>query len=157
MPSEAALRLRRAGIRVTAPRMAILRLLESDRSHPTAEAVHGMLSRDYPSLSLSTVYNTIEAYLRAGVCRRVAAAAGTGLRVDGTVADHDHAICSSCGEIFDVDRSLYPHPRTMPPLPGGLRVRSVRLEYDVVCGRCAGAAQKDSVRTGSSPASKNKR
>jgi Fur family ferric uptake transcriptional regulator len=64
------------------------------------------------------------------------------LRVDGTVDDHDHAVCRTCGAIFDLeprDRDLLPEP---PDLPPGTRMLRVRVEYDVVCPSCsAGGAR----------------
>ncbi len=133
-PTGAAARLRRAGLKATGPRLLILRLLEGDRAHPTAEEVHAALKRAHPSLSLSTVYQTLDAFLRAGLCRRAPAAGGGG-RVDGTSGDHDHAVCRGCGRIFDVARG---RPLPAPPrrLGRGLTVTGCRLEYDVICPSC---------------------
>jgi Fur family peroxide stress response transcriptional regulator len=130
-------RLRAAGLKATAPRLAILRLLEADRTHPSAQAVLDALKPEYPTLSLSTVYETLEAFLRAGLCRPVAGE-GALLRVDGTTHAHDHAVCRQCGRIFDVASRLRPPLKPPSSLPGGLAVTGVRVEYEVVCGRCAG-------------------
>ena len=48
-------RLHRAGLKATGPRMVILAALEQDFTHPTAEYLYDTLRRDHPSLSLSTV------------------------------------------------------------------------------------------------------
>ena len=128
--------LRRAGLRATGPRVAILNALVHDRSHPTAEQVYESLKADYPSLSLSTVYQTLEAFLDARLIRWVPGARGR-LRVDGTEDSHDHAICRECGEIYDIDRRHFPLPAPPPRLPQGLRVKGLRLEYEVLCSSCA--------------------
>jgi Fur family peroxide stress response transcriptional regulator len=127
--------LREAGLRATGPRVAILRALRDERTHPTAERIHASLSGHLPSLSLSTVYSTLETFLSAGLCRRVSPN-GTRMRVDGNLSDHDHAVCSACHRIFDVDRSA--NELKVPPsqLPGGLEVHAVRVEYDVTCQTC---------------------
>ena len=129
-------RLRRAGLRVTTPRVAILTALAGHRGHPTAEQIHASLRRRQPSLSLSTVYQTLDAFIRAGLIRRVPGAPGR-LRVDGTEDSHDHAICGECGGIFDVDRRHVPLPAQPLRLPQGLEVRGLRLEYDVLCRACS--------------------
>ncbi len=134
-----AARLRSAGVRVTAPRVAILGVLGRDPNHPTAEQVYGALKLDHPSLSLSTVYKTLELFLGRGLCRRVAGD-GTRLRVDGIADDHDHAVCLGCGQIFDVERRLRRMAAPPNTLPGGLSVNAVRVEYDVVCAACRGEA-----------------
>jgi Fe2+ or Zn2+ uptake regulation protein len=127
-------RLRSAGLRVTAPRLAILGVLEADRSHPNAEQVLAALRREHPSLSLSTVYKTIEAFLRAGLVRRVATDGS--LRVDGVLKEHDHAVCRACARVFDIDRRHFGSADVPERLPQGLAVRGFRIEYDVVCATC---------------------
>jgi Fe2+ or Zn2+ uptake regulation protein len=120
--------------------LAILAALERDRSHPSAEQVHALLGASQPSLSLSTVYSTLEAFVRAGLIRRVNAGDGR-LRVDGTLEDHDHAVCHGCGTIFDVRRSCYPLPKAPVRLPRGLDVVGVRVEYEVICPACRDRAE----------------
>jgi Fe2+ or Zn2+ uptake regulation protein len=132
-------RLREAGLKATGPRLAILAALERDRCHPGAEQIHAMLADSHPSLSLSTVYSTLEAFVRAGLIRRVNGSDGR-LRVDGTREDHDHAVCRSCGTIFDVARSCYPLPQAPDCLPSGLDVVGVRVEYEVICDDCRGGS-----------------
>lgn len=132
-------RLHQAGLKATGPRMLILAALEHERSHPTAEQLHEALRQDYPSLSLSTVYQTLDAFIRSGLCRRVASA-GDRLRVDGTPQDHDHAICRTCGTIFDIARQQFLLPAPPTRLPNGLTVTGLRLEYEVICAACHEAA-----------------
>ncbi len=127
-------RLREAGLRVTAPRLAILGALEADRSHPNAEQLYAALRDGHPSLSLSTVYKTLEAFLRAGLVRRVATDGS--LRVDGVLKEHDHAYCRACARVFDVDRRHFESAEAPVRLPQGLAVQGFRIEYDVVCATC---------------------
>ncbi|MEM7128605.1 MAG: Fur family transcriptional regulator [Chloroflexota bacterium] len=133
--SEQAERLRAAGLKATSPRIAILDAVERNCDHPGAEDIYQELVESHPSLSLSTVYGTLNAFARAGLVRKLSEVDGR-LRVDSTKAPHNHAICRICGMIFDVE----PDPSTLPPplseLPGGLAVLDVRIEYDVVCAEC---------------------
>lgn len=129
-------RLRQVGLKATGPRLLVLAALEDNRSHPTAEQLYAQLQPEYPSLSLSTVYQTLDAFLRTGLCRRVSAS-GDRLRVDGTPQDHDHAICRGCNTIFDINRQFLPLPTPPAHLPEGLTVTGLRVEYDVICATCA--------------------
>lgn len=140
--SHAVERLRQAGLKATGPRVILLTALEQNRSHPTAEFLYELLQADHPSLSLSTVYQTLDAFIRTGLCRRVSEA-GKRLRVDGTPQDHDHAICRTCGEIFDIDRQLLPRPAPPTRLPQDLTVTALRVEYDVICEACQAAPETD--------------
>ncbi|MDX1644430.1 MAG: Fur family transcriptional regulator [Thermoanaerobaculia bacterium] len=133
--SAAAEALREVGLRVTAPRVAILATLTRDRRHPSAEHLYEALRDELPGLSLSTVYQALEAFIQNGLVRRIHGVHER-LRVDGTPGDHDHAICVECGEVFDIDRAHYERPAPPDELPGGLRVEGLRFEYDVLCPDC---------------------
>lgn len=133
--SEQAERLRAAGLKVTGPRLAILDAVERNTDHPSAEEIYQELVEQHPSLSLSTVYGTLSAFVKAGLARKLSEVDGR-LRVDGTKISHDHAICRTCGSIFDIEPAPEHLPSTPLELPGGLVVLDVRVEYDVVCTEC---------------------
>jgi Fe2+ or Zn2+ uptake regulation protein len=127
--------LHAAGLRTTGPRLAILHLLRHDTSHPTAEQVYRRLRLTHPRLSLATVYNTLEAFTRRGLCRRVPPVDGR-QRFDGTVEAHHHALCTGCGSIFDVPVEVYQPPPPPPHLGAGLPVRGVQVTFEVLCPAC---------------------
>ena len=83
--SQRVARLHRVGLKATGPRMVILSALEQDHGHPTAEQLYETLRQEHPSLSLSTIYQTLDVFIRTGLCRRVSGP-GDRLRVDGTPA-----------------------------------------------------------------------
>jgi Fe2+ or Zn2+ uptake regulation protein len=116
----------------------VLEELGRNRSHPNAIEVHQLLSASHPSLSLSTVYLTLDTFAKAGLLRRMPARDG-GLRVDGIMEAHDHAVCRQCGGVFDLPaRTSVVAPRG---LPRGTRVLGARIEYDVLCARCRAASR----------------
>ncbi len=133
-------RLRQVGLKATGPRVMLLSALEQNRSHPTAEQLYESLRVHHPSLSLSTVYQTLDTFIRKGLCRRISDA-GDRLRVDGTPQDHDHAVCRTCGSIFDIDRKIFPRPLPPARLPNGLSVTGLCVEYDVICAACQSPTQ----------------
>jgi len=123
--------------------MVILAALEQDNTHPTAEHLYETLRKNHPSLSLSTVYQTLDVFIRTGLCRRVSGP-GDRLRVDGTPQDHDHAVCRLCGAIFDVERDQVQFSNLPGHLSNGLMVTGIRFEYEVICAAC----QESSGRVG---------
>ena len=139
--SQRVARLHRAGLKATGPRMVILAALEQDHTHPTAEHLYDTLRRDHPSLSLSTVYHTLDVFLRTGLCRRVSGP-GDRLRVDGTPQDHDQAVCRRCGAIVDVDRDQVQLPTPPGQVSNGLMVTGIRLAYEVICRACQEAPDR---------------
>lgn len=94
-------RLKAAGFRLTPQRRAILEFFQGDCGHLTPQQVYAQLSPAVPSLSLATVYNTLEVFVDVGLITRIIASDGQ-TYFDSTVAPHHHAVCDGCGEIFDV-------------------------------------------------------
>lgn len=94
-------RLRASGCRVTPQRKAILALFQDDPEHLTPQTIFGRLEGSVPSLSLATVYNTLELFEEVGLVNRFNGHDGQ-TYFDPTLEPHHHAVCGGCGEIFDV-------------------------------------------------------
>jgi Fur family peroxide stress response transcriptional regulator len=94
-------RLRSAGFRLTPQRKAIWQVFDVDPEHLTPQQVFGRLENSVASLSLATVYNTLELFEDVGLVRRVNAQDGQ-TYFDPTLEPHHHAVCTDCGDIFDV-------------------------------------------------------
>lgn len=92
---------RSRGIRVTAQRLAVYRVLAESSTHPTAEMVYDRLRIRLPALSQATVYRVIEFLERESLIRRVSAPDGIG-RFDANLIPHQHLICRVCGTMTDV-------------------------------------------------------
>lgn len=139
---DLAQQIRAAGLKATAPRVAILATLLRHRTHPSAERLHELLRREHPSVSLSTVYKTLGAFLRVGLCRQVDLT-GQRLRVDGRVDAHQHAVCRRCRSIFDIGPDELPLHGLPEVLGPGHRVVGVRLELEIVCQQCLQGGRTD--------------
>ncbi|NLI98898.1 transcriptional repressor [bacterium] len=99
---EAAIRkCREQGMRITPQRILILRELLGNRSHPTVEDIYRAVCREYPNISLATVYNTLNMLVEIGEVRDFSNSNGS-RRFDPNLYPHDHAICEACGRLFDV-------------------------------------------------------
>ena len=142
---DAARALREVGLKATPQRLAILRSLAGDETHPTAQELFERLSSEFPSLSVATVYNTLSALTRIGRCTPLEL--GGPLRFDPNVDPHDHAVCERCGAIRDVSAPLESAPAPEePPVCGvetspeglpGFTVRRVERIYRGLCAACA--------------------
>jgi Fe2+ or Zn2+ uptake regulation protein len=149
---NAAQTLRDAGLKATPQRIAILRALDGDETHPTAQELFERLQGEFPTLSVATVYNTLSALTRMSRC--VPLELGGPLRFDPNVTAHDHAVCERCGRIRDV---LQPSAAGADWRPGsqpdttrdsntsenlaGFEVRRVERIYRGFCAQCAEAAE----------------
>ncbi|WP_309570222.1 transcriptional repressor [Deinococcus sp.] len=124
-----------AMVRQTRQRAAVIEVLQTSREHPDAAAIHAAVRERLPSVSLGTVYRTLDALVAGGVVVTLERA-GLATRYDwreGTV--HHHAVCRACGRIFDVDAAALPAVPSVN-LPGGFRVTDVHLEFMGVCDGC---------------------
>jgi Fur family peroxide stress response transcriptional regulator len=133
--SQMAEQLHRVGLKATVPRIVILEMLEHDHSHPTVEQLYERLLQTHPSLSLSTVYQTLDTFLRAGLCHWVPGRDGR-LRVEAASHRHDHAVCRICRTLFDIERAEFATVSPPAQLPHGLLVTDWRIEYEVICRTC---------------------
>ena len=79
----------------------ILEIVESSRSHLTAEQVFEQLREAYPSVVLATVYNNLNRLWEEGRIRKISVE-GMPDRYDRIVR-HDHLVCRKCGRLLDVD------------------------------------------------------
>ncbi len=89
------------GLKLTMQRYAILEYLMGTKEHPSAEMIYNALKEKYPTITLSTVYNTLEIFEQKGLIKRVPTFNGTA-RYDATVSPHLHMIMTENGKIVDL-------------------------------------------------------
>ena len=119
---------------LTHQRLAVYEELSGRRDHPSAEALHGSLRKAYPSLSLATVYKTLQTLHEMGMVARVDSPTAQA-RYDAIVDVHHHAVCSSCGRIEDLfDPRL---DRLEPPRAAGFEFRGHSVHFHGLCAPCA--------------------
>jgi Fur family transcriptional regulator, peroxide stress response regulator len=89
------------GFKMTPQRLAILRYLEANREHPSAADIYHAVSKDFPTMSLATVYNTLKALMALKNIREISIDSEK-RRFDPDTGDHDHLICVKCRKIVDI-------------------------------------------------------
>jgi Fur family peroxide stress response transcriptional regulator len=127
--------LKRSGLKVTPQRMAIVREIADDLSHPTAQSLFERLRPTFPTMSFATVYNTLDALARCGLTGELNL--GGAVRFDPNTSPHHHAVCDACGAVFDVPAEPTPSHKTLRAA-GGFRVRTEERTYRGLCGGCGG-------------------
>lgn len=93
--------VRAAGLKLTPQRIAIVRALAADPSHPTAQEIFDRLQASMPTMSFATVYNTLDALAQAGLCGSLSLSPGPA-RFDPNMVPHHHVVCDGCGLVRDV-------------------------------------------------------
>jgi Fe2+ or Zn2+ uptake regulation protein len=130
--------LKRAGLKLTPQRIAIVHELADDLTHPTAQALFDRLRPTFPTMSFATVYNTLDALTRCGLVQTLGSLSPGGpVRFDPNTELHHHAVCDVCGTIHDipVERVDIAALR-MPPSIIGFRVLREQRTYRGLCSQC---------------------
>ena len=146
---QASAALRDVGLRLTGPRRLVLEVVRASDAHPTAEAVHQMVRRRLPRVSLGTVYRNLRLLVAQGLVKELA---GPQARFDCNLSEHHHFTCLACGRIADVAGPLTePHSRALMSRvasSGRFSVTHHRIEF---YGRCADCRRKGRGRAARRP------
>ncbi len=129
-------RVRDAGLKLTPQRLAILQFMAGNHTHPTAHAVYQQLLPRFPTMSQTTVYNTLQTLVDLGLIHELGEAGDDAIHYDADPAPHINLICTSCGKIVDLDE-----PNAMPSMEAigtqsGFDIRGARLVYYGLCPAC---------------------
>lgn len=98
--SEEIALLRKSGLRSTPQRVAIVREVVS-RSHPTVGEVYESVRRQFPTIGLATVYNTLRTMTARGLVSELPFSSA--VRFDANMSPHANLVCRNCGRIEDVE------------------------------------------------------
>lgn len=101
-PTEIEAKLKEAGINPTAQRIAICRYVLCEADHPTAEQVKEWADRNFPKMSLATVYNTLGTLVEAGLLKELKLPHSECVIYDDKVSDHFHFLDEKTGELIDI-------------------------------------------------------
>lgn len=128
--------LRGADLRVTRPRLAVLRAV---RRHPHADtgSVLAAVRLEEPAVSHQAVYDVLGVLSESGLVRRIQPA-GSVARYELRVGDnHHHVVCRSCGEVADVDCAVGVRPCLDASDTHGFVIDEAEVTYWGTCPSCA--------------------
>lgn len=136
-------KLSEQGYRLTPQRLAILRaLLVSSNRHPSAQDIFQLLRGDFPTLSLTTVYNTLALFVEANIAREIKMADG-GVRFDVNTEPHINLYCRHCHTIIDMPyEQLYDLQQAVYRLEG-FTINEPIVELAGICKNCRSEGSKE--------------
>ena len=128
--------LRERGLKVTAPRLAVLDAVDALGGHPDAAAIAGHARERLGSVSTQAIYDGLHALEGAGLLRRIALA-GHPARYETRVGDnHHHLVCRTCGAAEDVDCAKGEAPCLHPEDDNGFVIDEAEVIYWGLCAAC---------------------
>jgi Fur family peroxide stress response transcriptional regulator len=128
------------GLKLTPQRLAILKYLENNREHPSAADIYKAVSKDFPTMSLATVYNTLRALKQVKDIQEISIDADK-KRFDPETHEHNHLICVGCKKIVDVER------RYSPDIPDAERqdfeILYTHVDFYGLCPECKDGQKRE--------------
>jgi Fe2+ or Zn2+ uptake regulation protein len=144
-PQEMAQLFRRRGLKVTPQRECIFEVLWGDgdhptENHPTAEAVFHEARTRMPTMSLKTVYQTLNDLTAMGQIQLLDLGTGSS-RFDPNMDVHHHLVCTVCGKVRDLYADF-----TSVTVPEeavqDFSVGTAEVVFRGVCGECQASPRK---------------
>ncbi|TFD24424.1 Fur family transcriptional regulator [Cryobacterium sp. TMS1-13-1] len=127
--------IRSAGLKVTGPRLAVLRAL-TDMPHSNADALFTAVHTDLPGTSLQAVYGVLASFGTAGLVRKIEPAGSPALFERRVGDNHHHIVCTRCTVVHDVDCAIGHAPCLEPADALGFDVRAAEVIYWGLCAQC---------------------
>lgn len=126
--------LRQNGFKVTPQRLAVYEAIHGNTTHPNAEAIYAKLQPQYPSMSLATVYKTMEIFAKIGVVQ-ILQCGEDAHRYDYNTTQHAHIRCVQCNRVVDVniDENALAQQAAMQ---SGFTIEGVSLSFTGLCQNC---------------------
>ncbi len=133
--NEALDRLEAHGVKPSMQRLAVMQYLIDHRTHPAADEIYLALHPAMPTLSKTTVYNTLRLLTEKGAALQLAIDERNSC-FDADTAPHAHFLCKGCGRVFDVplaNKCLVGNAL----LPDGFQTDEAQLYFKGLCPTCA--------------------
>lgn len=122
-------------MRFSKQRQAILDIVLKSSNHPTADYIYSELKKDYPDLSLGTVYRNLSLLSERGLIKKVNIPSYPDM-FDRNLGQHAHVVCDICGQVHDVDISLIDEIIPNISNRNDLLIKSYNITFDGTCNSC---------------------
>ncbi|MGL4362091.1 MAG: Fur family transcriptional regulator [Cellulosilyticaceae bacterium] len=127
--------LRNHNLKVTPQRLAIFYMLKNTTCHPSAETIYTSLHETHPTMSLATVYKTLDALVKASLIQQLNVGEDS-YRYDATTLEHPHVICTDCNNVVDLDTGLLPSYKLDVEALTGFTLSKEQLYFYGICPDC---------------------
>jgi len=115
-------------------RIKILEYLQSYKTHPTADMIYQALANEMPTLSKTTVYNTLKTFSEKGILVALSLFENE-VRYEYNTEPHIHFKCTKCNKIYDLDKTYDRYDENMID---GHKVDEHHVNLRGICKNCLG-------------------
>lgn len=124
-----------ATLKYSKQRESIKALLKERKDHPTADMVYTDIRKDYPNISLGTVYRNLSLLSELGEIKKLVTGDGAD-RYDADISPHNHFICTRCGSVIDLDMEDVGFIMEKAGENFEGKIESYSVNFYGVCGEC---------------------
>ncbi len=129
-------KLSSSGLKQTFQRRKILEFLENTKSHPTADSIYNEIVKEIPTISRTTVYNTVNKLAEEGIIKCIKTK-NSEMRFDACTEPHYHFVCNECGHIYDIGVCC---ANALKYNVDGHKIEDIFICYSGTCKECNGKA-----------------
>lgn len=131
-------------IKPSLQRIAIMEYLMNHATHPTVDTIFNDLYSTIPTLSKTTVYNTLKLFVENGAAQMLTIDERN-IRYDADITPHAHFRCITCGEIYDILLNKGALADLMHPID--FKIEDIQIYYKGYCKKCLGLAPDNISKT----------
>ncbi|WP_026477752.1 transcriptional regulator PerR [Alkaliphilus transvaalensis] len=130
--------LKNGSCKITPQRIAVYNALKDSPTHPNAEAVYNKLAPTYPTISLATVYKSLELFEELGLIQVINVGENS-FRYDFIATSHPHLICTKCQKVEDLFEDSFSELASVVEEKTNYKISKQQLSFYGVCPSCSGA------------------
>ncbi|MDD4503829.1 MAG: Fur family transcriptional regulator [Clostridiaceae bacterium] len=127
--------LKEKGYKVTPQRIAVYDILKNTKEHPSVDMLYSSLQPVYPTMSLATVYKSLEVFKELGLVQELNVGEDK-FRYDANVNQHPHITCTVCGKVEDVDDEMLFDLSEQVERKTGYKLINQQLYFFGYCPNC---------------------
>lgn len=120
---------------LTKQREVVLQVIRNEQEHLTASEVFDKAKQLLPGISFATVYNSLRYLKDAGHIAEISFGSGAS-RFDSMTSRHDHAICTKCGTLVDMQIELPEEIVSFAENFSKFKLESIELTLRGLCSKC---------------------
>lgn len=124
--------LSKSNIKPSYPRIQVYKYLEENKNHPTVDCIYQSLVDEMPTLSKTTVYNTLKLFEENGIVKSIFLE-DSEKRYEIIIDEHSHFHCELCNNIYDIP---YGEINFLPEGFEGFQINEKRIYLSGICKEC---------------------
>lgn len=128
--------LKKAGLKITLPRVKILEIMEKTREHLSAEEIYKILLELGEEIGLATVYRVLTQLEAAGLVARHNFESGQSVFELDSGVHHDHLVCVKCGGVEEFIDEVIEKRQQDIAKKTGFNITDHSLTIYGICGKC---------------------